>query len=374
MQLRTKTWPEIGKWNRLAETFDWFKVTKTSMFSADPGAEHTWRADAIPWSEHNTEAFAGLHNEGSRIVLIFDEASAIADKVWEVAEGALTDANTEIIWLAFGNPTRNTGRFRECFRRYRKLWKTYQIDSRTVEGTNKEYLQEMVDTHGEDSDLVKYRVRGIFPDASTKQFIASSDAQNAMGRFLRPEQYNFAPVILTCDPAWEGDDELVIGKRQGLRFDILKIIAKNDNDIEIANLLARFEDEHQADAVFIDFGYGTGIVSAGKTMGRRWRLVNFASASADMGCLNKRAEMWLGARDWLKAGGALPPDQQLVDELTSPETKPRTDGKLQLESKDDMKKRGLPSPNRADALCLSFAYPVATKVQRALRPRFARMD
>jgi len=375
-QLRNRTWPEIGKWQRLAETHDWFHVAKTSVFSADPGCENTWRADAIPWSEHNTEAFAGLHNEGSRILLVFDEASAIADKVWEVAEGALTDANTEIIWLAFGNPTRNSGRFRECFRRYRKLWKTYQIDSRSVEGTNKAYLDEMVQTYGEDSDHVRTRVRGLFPQEadSARQFINATDAQNAFGKHLRAERYNFAPVILTCDPAWEGDDELVIGKRQGLFFDILRVIAKNDNDIEIAQILARLEDEHQADAVFIDFGYGTGIVSAGKTMGRGWRLVNFAAASADPGCLNKRAEMWKLTRDWLKQGGTIPPDQQLVDELTAPETKPRLDGKLQLESKADMKKRGLPSPNRADALCLSFAYPVATKARRLARPRFARMD
>jgi len=152
------------------------------------------------------------------------------------------------------------------------------------------------------------------------------------------------------------------------------VIAKNDNDIEIANLLANLQDEHQADAVFIDFGYGTGIASAGKTMGRLWRLVNFAGAPVDVGCLNKRSEMWKLARDWLKEGGMLPPDQQLVDELTAPETKPRLDGKLQIESKDEMKKRGLPSPNRADALCLSFAYPVASRTQRARRPRFARMD
>jgi hypothetical protein len=90
----------------------------------------------------------------------------------------------------------------------------------------------------------------------------------AFGRTLRPEQYNFAPVILTCDPAWEGDDELVIGKRQGLLFTVLRTLPKNDNDVWVANELARLEDEHQADAVFIDGGYGTGIVSAGRTMGR----------------------------------------------------------------------------------------------------------
>ncbi|NHC63188.1 terminase [Paenalcaligenes suwonensis] len=373
-QLRTKTWPEIKKWQRLAETRDLFKTTATAVASADPEADKSWRADAIPWSENNTEAFAGLHNEGKRIVLIFDEASAIADKVWEVAEGALTDADTEIIWIAFGNPTRNSGRFRECFRRHRKLWKTFQIDSRTVEGTNKEYLQEMVDTYGEDSDIVKVRIRGIFPSMSLKQFISTADAEAAQGRHLEPSQYSFAPVILTCDPAWEGDDDLVIGKRQGLKFEILRVLPKNDNDIEVAQILAQLEDEHKADAVFVDAGYGTGIVSAGKTLGRSWRLVWFSGEAGDQGCLNKRAEMWKLTRDWLKEGGAIPDDQMLVDELTGPETVARLDGKIQIESKKDMKKRGLPSPNRADALCLSFAYPVSTARRRAGRQGFARMD
>ncbi|EBW1503727.1 terminase, partial [Salmonella enterica subsp. enterica serovar Saintpaul] len=140
-QLRTKTWPEIIKWSNLAITKEWFTCTATAMYSNDPGHDKRWRADAIPWSEHNTEAFAGLHNERKRIIVVFDEASNIADLVWEVAEGALTDEDTEIIWVAFGNPTRNTGRFRECFRKYKHRWKCAQIDSRTVEGTNKQQLQ-----------------------------------------------------------------------------------------------------------------------------------------------------------------------------------------------------------------------------------------
>lgn len=372
-QLRTKTWPEITKWARLARNRNWWATPAMSLYSVEPGREKSWRADATPWSENNTEAFAGLHNKGKRIILIFDEASSISDKVWEVAEGALTDEETEIIWLAFGNPTRNTGRFRECFRQFRHLWKTRQIDSRTVEGTNKAYLDELVETYGENSDIVKIRVRGMFPSASAKQFISTEDVDAAFGKHLRVEQYNFAPVILTLDPAWEGDDELVIGKRQGLRFDILKIIAKNDNDVEIANILANLEDEHKADAVFIDGGYGTGIVSAGKTMGRRWRLVWFSAESSDLGCLNKRAEMWKLARDWLKEGGALPKDQKLYDELIGPETVARLDGKIQLESKESMKKRRQPSPNRADALALSFAYPVSRRM-RGGAPEYAEMD
>jgi len=278
--------------------------------------------------------------------------------VWEVTEGALTDEHTEIIWIAFGNPTRNSGRFRECFRRFRHRWKTWQIDSRTVEGTNKAQIQKWVDDYGEDHDFVKVRVRGQFPAQSAKQFISGDDVQAAFGKHLQAHQYEWAPVIISCDPAWSGDDELVIAKRQGLAFWILKTIPKNDNDMEIAQLLMRLEGEHKADAVFVDGGYGTGIVSGGRTLGRKWHIVWFSGASADPGCLNKRAEMWNSVKRWLKDGGTLPKDQVLADDLTSPEAVPRMDGKIQLESKDDMKARGCPSPNRADALALTFAHPV----------------
>lgn len=185
------------------------------MYSNDPGHDKRWRADAIPRSEHNTEAFAGLHNERKRIVVVFDEASNIADLVWEVAEGALTDEDTEIIWVAFGNPTRNTGRFRECFRKYKHRWKCAQIDSRTVEGTNKQQLQKWVDDYGEDSDFVKVRVRGIFPDASELQFIPTGLTDEAMKRVVTAAQVAHAPRIIGVDPAYSGVDDAVIYLRRG---------------------------------------------------------------------------------------------------------------------------------------------------------------
>ena len=357
-QLRTKTAPEVGKWMRLGITREWFDVSATCIASRDKANARTWRADFVPWSEHNTEAFAGLHNKGKRIVLVFDEASAIADKVWEVAEGALTDEETEIIWVAFGNPTRNTGRFRECFRRYKHRWNHAQIDSRDVEGTNKAQMAKWAEDYGEESDFFKVRVRGMFPSMSARQFISEADVAAAYGRHVPPEQYAFAPKILTVDPAWEGDDEFVIGFRQGLVFRILETFAKNDNDLIAAQKIARYEDELGADAVFIDAGFGTGIKSAGEGLGRFWTLVWFGNKSDDAGCLNKRAEMWKAARDWLKDGGAIPDDPTLRDELQAPEIVPRADGKIQIESKKDMKARGVPSPNRADALVLSFAFPV----------------
>ena len=357
-QLRTKTAPEVGKWQRLSITREWFDVSATSIAVRDKSHAKTWRADFVPWSEHNTEAFAGLHNKGKRILLVFDEASAIADKVWEVAEGALTDEETEIIWVAFGNPTRNTGRFRECFRRYKHRWNHAQIDSRDVEGTNKAQIAKWAEDYGEESDFFKVRVRGMFPSMSARQFISEADVAAAYGRHVPESAYAFAPKIITVDPAWEGDDEFVIGFRQGLVFRILETFAKNDNDLIAAQKIARYEDELGADAVFVDAGFGTGIKSAGEGLGRFWTLVWFANKSDDAGCLNKRAEMWKAARDWLKDGGAIPDDPTLRDELQAPEIVPRADGKIQIESKKDMKARGVPSPNRADALVLSFAFPV----------------
>lgn len=358
-QLRTKTWPEVKKWHRLSITSHWFECTATSIHAKGKAGD-TWRIDAIPWSKEHLEAFAGLHNKGNRILLVFDEASAIADGVWEVAEGALTDEDTEIIWLCFGNPTRNSGRFRECFRKNAHRWAHRQVDSRTVPGTNKTKIAQWVQDHGEDSDFVKVRVRGMFPTTSAAQFIATEDVDAAYGKDLRVESYNFAPKIITCDPSWTGDDPLVIGLRQGLMFKILREMPKNDNDVQVATILAMLQDEHQADAVFIDAGYGTGIYSAGITMKRQgWQMVWFGSAAPDPGFINMRAWIWNQVKQWLKQGGSIQPDPGLHQELTGPETIPRLDGKIQLESKQDMKDRGLPSPNKADALAISFAFPVA---------------
>lgn len=367
-QLHTKTAPEIAKWHRMLINTHWFRLTTTAIYSADPAHEKTWRFDLVPWSENNTEAFAGLHNEGKRLVLIFDEASSIADKVWEVAEGALTDANTEIFWFAFGNPTRPSGRFRECFRRFKHRWLHRHIDARTVEGTNKEQIAKMVADYGEDSDTVKVRVRGMFPSQAAKQFISEAIVDKAYGRFIKPGSFEWAPKILTLDPAWEGDDEICFGLRQGLTYRELLNLPKNDDDVWIANKLAEFEDEFDADMVFIDAGGGgVGISHIGNALGRTWVIVWFGGGAAIDGYLNKRAEMYGSTRDWLRKGGCLPKDPQLHTELTTIETVARLDGKTQLESKKDMKKRGLPSPGRADALALSFAFPVSPRDRSVTR-------
>lgn len=361
-QLSTKTWAQIAKWCGISITAHWFDIGqgKGSMYMRHKRRPATWFCNAQTCDETNSEAFAGQHAPTSTSYYIIDEASAVPNKIDEVSDGGLTDG--EPMKFAFGNGTRNTGWFKDCFSS--KRWGKTFVDSRTVQITNKKAIQQWVDDYGEDSDYVKVRVRGMFPSRSIKQFISEADVDAAEKRTLRIDQYNWAPKILTLDNAWEGDDEGVIGLRQGLKFEILKTFKKNDNDVEIANLLARLEDEHHADAVFIDGGYGTGVVSVGKTLKRDWVLVWFAGESTDPGYLNKRAQMWGDVRDWLKAGGVIPADPILHNDLIGPETVPRMDGKQQLESKADMKKRGVDSPGRADALALSFAFPVMAKALR----------
>lgn len=355
-QLRTKTSPEITQWMKSSIYGELFDYDTLSIKLREDPDQH--RVDLTPWNENNTEAFQGLHAKGRMVMVIMDEGSDIHPKIWEVIYGALTDENTVLIFIVFGNPTQPVGPFKDCFTKLRHEWKTWNIDSRTVEGTNKKALQAIVDRYGEDSDIAKVRVRGLFPSLSNRQFISEHIIDEAIGRHLRKDQYSFAPTILSCDPAWTGEDELVISKRQGFMFEVLEVLPKNDNDMVIGRLLAHLEVEHDADAVFIDQGYGTGIYSYGKTIGRDWRLVAFGSSSSKPGFKNKRAEMYDDVREWLQEGGAIPVDYRLRDDLMAIQTKPQNDGSILLMSKEEMRKEGIPSPGRGDSLALTFAEVV----------------
>lgn len=362
-QLRTKTSPEITKWcaMNLINDFGLFQYNTFSMHSTIKGHEKSWRCDLVPWSITNTDSFQGLHNEGKIILIIFDEAAGVDDEIWDVTQGALTDEDTVIIWLSFGNPTRAKGWFRECFRKYSADWKTRHIDSRDVEGTNKRLFAKWAKARGENSDFFKVRVRGMFPSASATQFYNTDLVDEARGKHLREDQYSFAPLILTCDPAWTGDDQILIGYRQGLYHKILEKIDKNNNDVTIANKLMRYEDELNADAVFIDQGWGQGIFSVGSTNGRTWHLIAFGSASGRADCVNKRAEMLVSVRDWLEEGGAIDPDDDLFEELIFMEVLPTMDGKYKFPDKDTIRQDLGRSPNCLDQLALTFALPIAKK-------------
>ncbi len=364
-QLAAKTWAQLGKWHRMFLGAHLFTYTATAIYSADPKHEKTWRIDAIPWTEHKSEAFAGLHNKGKRILVIFDEASAISDKINEVTEGALTDDNTEIMWFKFGNPTRNTGNFADCFGKHRHLWEPRQIDSRTVDITNKKQLQEWIETYGEDSDFVRIRVRGVFPKRGDRQFFSAELLEQARQRGLvmpPPPKNTPFPSVISLDSAWTGVDELACGHKLGLFIKIAWVQAKNDDDVLLATRFAQTEDELKADAAFIDFGYGTGVYSVGKHMNRKWQLIQFGGAALNAKKhRNKRAEMYDAMRTFFKEGGAIADDPKFIAELAALEEIYRDDGIVQLEAKEDFVKREGYSPGRADAGALLFAAPVKHK-------------
>jgi hypothetical protein len=360
-QLRTKTWGELGKWKKRCITGHWFEYNngKGNMNIYHPDYPESWRVDGQTCREENSESFAGLHAATSSPWYLFDEASAVPDKIWEVAEGGLTDG--EPFWFVFGNPTRNTGRFRECWRKFRHRWKTRQIDSRQARMTNKDLIKQWAADYGEDSDFFKVRVKGLFPSASDLQFIGQDLVDAGMARTVTQAMVSHAATIIGVDPSWSGEDEFAIYLRQGLHSKLIGTYQKSDDDVLMAQRISQLEDQYKADAVFIDFGYGTGIYSAGMAMGRTsWQLVQFGGASSDLGMLNKRGEIWNAMKEWLKAGGELS-DQQTADEIVAPEYRVRLDGRIVLEDKGEMKKRCGISPNRADALALTFAFPVMKK-------------
>lgn len=365
-QLSTKTQPEVAKWTRRCINSHWFDIQATRLKMRDPAHVETWRTDFIPWAENNTEAFAGLHNEGKIIVVIFDESSAIADIIWEVTEGALTDENTVIIWLAFGNPTRNTGRFRECFGRFKHRWKTFHIDSRTVEGTNKDQLNKWVEDYGEDSDFVRVRVRGEFPRAGSSQFIPSDVV--AAARKYKAQGYESLPKLLSCDVARFGDDQTVIGWRQGRKSVICERLRGKPNTF-VAERVMHWMGKLNPDATVVDGdGLGAGVIDHIRfcNMGKGLHEFHGGSTPTDIHkYFNKRAEVWGEMRDWLMAGAEIPDDPELEADLTGPEYDyakgKRSSGSLFLESKDDMKARGLASPDCGDMLAMTFAVKVAPK-------------
>ena len=150
-QLKTKTMSEVSKWRSRCITGHWFQMNAMSIVHR--AYPDSWRVDAQTCREENSEAFAGLHAADSTPWYLFDEASAIPEKIWEVAKGGLTDG--EPMHICFGNPTRNNGSFYECFRKNSHRWITRQIDSRKAKMTNKRLIEQWIEDFGEDSDFVR---------------------------------------------------------------------------------------------------------------------------------------------------------------------------------------------------------------------------
>jgi hypothetical protein len=357
-QLETKTWRELAKWHQLLFYSHWFTWQATKMVCN--WAPETWYASAIPWSKERAAAFAGTHEK--YVLFLFDEASEIPEIIWETAEGSMSDEHSA--WLVFGNPTLNHGRFFECWNRFRHRWLTHEIDARTTRRPiDKTEIHEWIKDYGEDSDFVRIRVKGQAPRASSMQFIGQDLVDAAVKREHPPMAFHKLPLILGVDVAWYGDDESIILQRQGPQ--VLKIESFRGVDpTTLAGTVALRIRELQPDGVFVDIvGMGAGVLSNLRAMGYQFvYAVNVATAAADPKTyFNKRAECWGRMKGWIKEGGAIPDDAMLKTDLTGIQYGFEHSGRLQLERKEDMKKRGLASPDRGDALAMTFAEMVVKR-------------
>ena len=372
-QLRSVTWAEITKWLSMSVNSHWFEVSATRVMPAKWLTElverdlkkgtRYWGVEGRLWSAENPDAFAGVHNYDG-VMVIFDEASGIDDSIWAVTSGFFTENTPNRFWFAFSNPRRNSGYFYEAFHSKRDFWRTREIDSREVEGTDKSVYNQIIDEYGADSAQAYVEVYGKFPNASDDQFISSLLVDEAMKR----EKYkdDSAPIIIGVDPARFGADATVIAVRQGRDIVELKKY-KGDDTMETVGRIIEIIDQYQPALVNIDEGgLGAGVVDRLKELRYKVKGVNFANrAKNPMMYGNKRAEMWGDMRDWLRSA-SIPTDRYLKTDLISPLMKPDSKGSIYLESKKDMKARGLASPDSADAIALTFAFPVAHRESKGI--------
>lgn len=362
-QLQTKTWRELSKWHRLMVHKHLFEWTATKFYLL--GRAETWASNAIPWSSSNPEAFAGTHAHA--VLVKFDEGSAIADIIYDVVEGAMT--TERCIWLVFGNPTRNTGRFRACFGKYRHRWITRSIDSRTARKTNKAKIKQWIEDHGIDSDFVRVRVLGKFPRMASGQLCSEEAVEYCMKEF-ECIGYEFYPISICVDVARQGEDQTTVGVWQGKKGHELRGYLKPDNSkttvVRTATLAAEayrhYKEKYPNCKIRIyvdDIGVGGGVTDILETWGLPVTGVDVGKAADEPHkFVNKRAEMWWRGAVAVANGYELPEVERLKDDLVNMQyfqTVPA--GKIQMISVPDLKSQDLPSPDYGTNFMLQFAYP-----------------
>ena len=366
-QLRKVTWGELTKWVIMSINSHWWEPTATSLQPAQwltdlverdlkKGTRY-WGAEGKLWSEENPDAYAGVHNMDGMMV-IFDEASGIPDAIWTVAAGFFTENILDRYWLAFSNGRRNTGYFYEAIDgNKREFWESEKIDARDVEGTDETIYRQIIDEYGEDSDEARVEVYGDFPKSGEDQFIGPYLVDDAMNR--QPWKDNTAPVVIGIDPARGGTDSTVIVVRQGRDIVAIKRYRGDDTMATVGHVIDAIEEFKPTLTVIDEGGLGYGILDRLNEQRYKVRGVNFGwKAKNPIMWGNKRAEMWGAMRDWLKTA-SVPKDRLLKSDLIGPKKKPDSSGVVYLEGKKEMKARGLASPDTADALCVTFAFPVA---------------
>ncbi len=357
-QLYDILWAEAAKWLERAPAlkpyFEWQKTRIVQRQNPE-----RWFATAR--TSNKPENLAGFHEE--HLLFIVDEASGVADSIFETIEGALTTADAKL--LMCGNPTKNSGEFHDAFFKNRALYWVRKVACSDSKRVDPEYRERLVRKYGENSDIVRVRADGEFPKAEPDTFIPLELVEAATMREVEPD----GPLEIGVDVARFGDDETVLAARVGLKLVHLEAHTKQDTmvttgqGIALAKNLMRGYGKPSCVIKVDDDGVGGAVTDRLREVVRQEGLHIEVIDCHNGGIPEDKehyedwgTESWAHLRDLLNTGEVeLINDEDLVGQLTTRKYTITSKGKIKLESKKEMKKRGLRSPDRADAVVLAFA-------------------
>ena len=326
---------------------------------------------AMGLSAESADEFQGFHSPNMFIVV--DEAEGVSDEIYEAIDAVMTSAEPRL--LLIGNPTTTSGAFRRAFYEERHLYHTITIsamDSPNVQAgkikirglTTPQWVQERKDTWGEENPIYRARVLGEFPDQAEDTLIKLSDVEAAaqresLGDDLNGPDGNYGDVVLAVDVARFGSDRSVILRRRGNIIEDIQIFHQMDTMQLVGWVNAAIRESSPGSVCVDEIGVGAGVVDRLREEGHRITGINVARSAHQSNLFtNLRAEGFWRLRDLFSTGEInIPPDNQLMGELAALRYSYDSQGRIQIESKDSMRQRGLPSPDKADALMLAFLEP-----------------
>jgi hypothetical protein len=339
---------------RLKPPFDNLLELKSDRIELKSHPESTFISCRTSRAEQ-PEALAGVHSPS--VLLIADEASGIPSSVFEAASGSMSGHSATTILT--GNPTRNTGFFYDTHNRLREDWYTMHVSCVDSPRVSEDFVEDMKRRYGEDSPAYHVRVLGNFPPSEEDTVIPVSLIEHAMANDIKVHEDTIA--IWGLDVARQGGDASVLAKRQGPVIHPLTVWRNLDLMQLTGAVKAEYDamppSKRPAEIIVDSNGFGAGVLDRLRELGLPARGLNVSErAMAKDTYLNLRAELWFKMKMYLEGMDvSLPRDDALYAELAAPRYHFTSAGKLQVESKDSMKKRGVASPDRADAVALSLA-------------------
>lgn len=308
------------------------------------------------------EALQGIHSD--HVMLVADEASGVPEAVFEAAAGSMSGHSAVTILL--GNPVRGTGYFYETHNRLRDEWFTLHVNCEKSKRVSKEFVREMAIKYGEESNAYRVRVLGEFPLADDDTMIPFSVVEQAMNRDIEVDRYS--TMTYGVDVARFGSDKSALAKKKGNVITEVKKWRGLDLMQLVGAIKAEYESEEPEDRplnIYIDsIGLGSGVVDRLREMGLPAVGINVSESPAMKNAyINLRGELWGKMKNWLEQRNCvLPKDDDLLADLTAPRYTFNSSGRLRVESKEEMKKRGLASPDLADACILTLAGEAAVGI------------